>query len=101
MFSGDPTVLCAFAEEADACAKAKIGFELVPGVSAAVAVPAYAGIPVTDKRIRAVHVVDVAPDGPEPDWSAANGAHQTLVLINVEGVGRQGGCRSRRARPPR
>jgi uroporphyrinogen III methyltransferase/synthase len=85
VFAGDPTVLCAFAEEADACAKAKIGFELVPGVSAAVAVPAYAGIPVTDKRTRAVHVVDVSPDGPEPDWSAANGAHQTLVLINVEG----------------
>jgi uroporphyrinogen III methyltransferase/synthase len=86
VFSGDPTVLCAFAEEADACAKAKVGFELVPGISAAVAVPAYAGIPVTDKRSRTVHVVDVSPDGPEPDWSAANGAHQTLVLLNCEGA---------------
>jgi uroporphyrinogen III methyltransferase/synthase len=86
VFSGDPTVLCAFAEEADACVKAKIGFELVPGVSAAVSVPAYAGIPVTDKRTRAVHVVDVSADGAEPDWSAATGARQTLVLLNCEGV---------------
>jgi uroporphyrinogen III methyltransferase/synthase len=84
VFAGDPTVLCAFAEEADACAKAKLDFELVPGVSSAVAVPAYAGIPVTDKRTRAVHVVDLSPDGPEPDWSAATGAHQTLVLLNCD-----------------
>jgi uroporphyrinogen III methyltransferase/synthase len=86
VFAGDPTVLCAFAEEADACAKAKLGFELVPGISAAVAVPAYAGIPVTDKRTRTVHVVDVAPDSPAPDWNAATGAHQTLVVLNCDGV---------------
>jgi uroporphyrinogen III methyltransferase/synthase len=83
---GDPTVVCAFAEEADACAKAKLGFELVPGVSAALAVPAYAGIPVTDKRSRAVHVVDVAPDSPEPDWNAAVAAHQTLVVLGCDGA---------------
>jgi uroporphyrinogen III methyltransferase/synthase len=86
VFPGDPTVLCGFAEEADACAKARLAFELVPGVSAAFAVPAYAGIPVTDKRSRSVHVIDVSPEGPEPDWSAANGAHQTLVLMNCGGV---------------
>jgi uroporphyrinogen III methyltransferase / synthase len=86
VFAGDPTVLCAFAEEADACAKAKLEFELVPGVSAALAVPAYAGIPVTDKRVRAVHVVDLSSDSPEPDWSAASGSHQTLVLVNCTGA---------------
>jgi uroporphyrinogen III methyltransferase/synthase len=86
VFAGDPTVLCAFAEEADACAKAKLSFELVPGVSAAIAVPGYAGIPVTDKRSRTVHVVDISPDGPEPDWSAASATPQTLVLLNCEGA---------------
>jgi uroporphyrinogen III methyltransferase/synthase len=86
VFAGDPTVLCAFAEEADACGKAKLSFELVPGISAAVSVPAYAGIPVTDKRSRTVHVVDVAPEGPEPDWNAATAAHQTLVLLNCDGA---------------
>jgi uroporphyrinogen III methyltransferase / synthase len=86
VFAGDPTVLCGFAEEADACVKAKIGFELVPGVSAAVAVPAYAGIPVTDRKARAVHVIDLSPDSPEPDWAIASGSHQTLVLLNCEGL---------------
>jgi len=85
LFGGDPTVLCAFAEEAEACAKAKIDFELVPGVSAAVAVPGYAGVPVTDRRTRTVHIVDVSPHSPEPDWSVAAAAHQTLVLLNCEG----------------
>jgi uroporphyrinogen III methyltransferase/synthase len=85
VFHGDPTVLCAFAEEADACAKAKLAFELVPGVSAAITVPAYAGIPVTDKKTRAVQVVDVSAEGPEPDWAAASSTHQTLVLLNCEG----------------
>jgi uroporphyrinogen III methyltransferase/synthase len=86
IFPGDPTVLCAFAEEADACAKAKITVELVPGISAAVAVPAYAGVPVTDKKTRAVHVVDVGTHAPDPDWAAASAAHQTLVLLNCEGA---------------
>ncbi|MBV9487005.1 MAG: bifunctional uroporphyrinogen-III C-methyltransferase/uroporphyrinogen-III synthase [Frankiaceae bacterium] len=86
VFHGDPTVLCAFAEEADACAKAKVGFELVPGVSAAISVPAYAGIPVTDKKSRAVHVLDVSGESAEPDWAAASSSHQTLVLLNCEGA---------------
>ncbi len=86
VFPGDPTVLCGFAEEADACAKAKLDFELVPGVSSALAVPAYAGVPVTDKRTRTVHVVDVSSDGAEPDWSAAGVPGQTLVLMNCDGA---------------
>jgi uroporphyrinogen III methyltransferase/synthase len=86
VFPGDPTVLCAYAEEADAVAKAKLAFELVPGVSAAIAVPAYAGVPVTDKRTHAVHVVDVAPEADEPDWATLAGAKQTVVLLNATGV---------------
>ena len=31
VFAGDPTLFCAYAQEADACAKAKVPFELVPG----------------------------------------------------------------------
>ena len=83
---GDPTVLCDFANEADACAKAKVGFELVPGVSAAFAVPAYAGVPVTDKKHRAVHVLDVGPEADEPDWASLAAPRQTLVLLNCADV---------------
>src|SRR5216683_964343 len=47
LFGGDPFMFCNAAAEAAACAKAKVPFEIVPGVSAATAIPAYAGIPLT------------------------------------------------------
>ena len=79
---GDPALLGGLAEEAEGCARAKIPFELVPGVSPATAVPAYAGVPVTDKKTHAVHVVDVAADAPEPDWSTLAPGTATIVLLN-------------------
>jgi len=82
VFAGDPTLFCAYAQEADACAKAKVPFELVPGVSSVVAVPGYAGIPVTDKKTNAVHIVDAGPDAREPDWPALATAGGTVILLN-------------------
>ena len=82
VFNGDPTVFCGFAQEADACAKAKIAFELIPGVSSVFAVPGYAGIPTTDKKTHAVHSVDAGPDAPEPDWATLAPAGGTVVLLN-------------------
>jgi uroporphyrinogen III methyltransferase/synthase len=78
---GDGTLFAGLAEEAEACAKAKLTIELVPGVPAASAIPAYAGIPVTDKKAHAVHIVDAGSDAPEPDWASLASTHGTLVLL--------------------
>jgi len=78
LFSGDPFLFCNAAAEAAACVKARVAFEIVPGVSAATAVPAYAGIPLTPDAggdVRIIHAADVGR------MSAGAG---TLVILGAE-----------------
>jgi len=79
LMTGDPFVYASGPEEAAACAKVGIGFEIVPGVSSAAAVPAYAGIPLTTKDHREVTVVTA---GDKIDWSRYADA-RTLVLLSA------------------
>jgi uroporphyrin-III C-methyltransferase len=71
---GDPFVFGRGGEEARALSQAGVPFEIVPGVSSALAVPAYAGIPVTD-RDRAHSFMVIAGsrshDLNSPEWQAA------------------------------
>ncbi len=82
LMSGDPFVYASGPEEALACTKAGVGFEIVPGVSSVTAVPAYAGIPLTTKNHREVAVVTCGDA--KIDWYAYS-AHPTLVLLSAVG----------------
>ena len=83
LLDGDPTLFAGLAEEALACHQAEIPFDIVPGVSAVSAVPAYAGIPLTTSRSRAVHVCH----GPEAvDEGIARDQAATVVLLGTPDV---------------
>ena len=83
---GDPFVFGRGGEEAEALSKAGIPFEVVPGVTSAIAAPAYAGIPVTHRRLAShVTIVSGAEDPAKPesavDWARLAGAGGTLVVM--------------------
>ena len=82
---GDPFVFGRGGEEAEALAAAGIRFEVVPGVTAGVAAPAYAGIPVTHRdAASAVAFVTGHEDPAKPDtaldWDALARFPGTLVF---------------------
>ncbi|NNG37919.1 bifunctional uroporphyrinogen-III C-methyltransferase/uroporphyrinogen-III synthase [Flexivirga sp. ID2601S] len=81
LMDGDPATFNGLAEEAIAVQKAGIGFEIVPGVSAVSAVPAYAGIPLVANGSRAVHVLSATDD--KADWSGAVAADSTVVVLGT------------------
>jgi uroporphyrin-III C-methyltransferase / precorrin-2 dehydrogenase / sirohydrochlorin ferrochelatase len=83
---GDPFVFGRGGEEALACVRAGVPFQVVPGVTSAIAVPAYAGIPVThrgltqDFAVVSAHL-DPSHPGATVDWDALASGPGTLVLM--------------------
>jgi uroporphyrinogen III methyltransferase/synthase len=82
---GDPFVFGRGSEEAQALAAAGVAFEIVPGVTAGIAAPAYAGIPVTHRGVAtSVTFVTGHEDPAKPDiqtdWAALARAGGTIVL---------------------
>jgi uroporphyrinogen III methyltransferase/synthase len=81
---GDPFVFGRGGEEAEELAAAGVRFEIVPGISSAIAGPAYAGIPVThrDFATSVTLVTGHESDGSAGvDWEALARMHGTLVFM--------------------
>ncbi|MGQ0826200.1 MAG: uroporphyrinogen-III C-methyltransferase [Actinomycetota bacterium] len=83
---GDPFVFGRGGEEAEACIMAGVEFEVVPGITSAIAAPAYAGIPVTHRGVStSVTIVTGHEDPDKPsratDWAALARAGNTLVIL--------------------
>jgi uroporphyrinogen III methyltransferase / synthase len=88
---GDPFVFGRGGEEAEALAAAGIDFEVVPGVSAAIAVPAYAGIPITHRDVTSSFTVFTGhedPAKPESDLDYGSLVKSGGTLVMLMGVQR-------------
>ncbi len=84
---GDPFVFARGGEEAAALIAAGVPFEVVPGISSAVAVPAYAGIPVTLRHSSTSFTVVTGHEDPavgdegSVDWRSVAKVGGTIVVL--------------------
>jgi uroporphyrinogen III methyltransferase/synthase len=88
---GDPLLFGRGAEEAEELRQAGIEFEIIPGVTSALAVPAYAGIPVTHRKYASSVAAVTGHEDPNKeeisvDWEKLATAVDTIVVMM--GVGR-------------
>jgi uroporphyrin-III C-methyltransferase len=82
---GDPFVFGRGSEEALACAEAGIPWEVVPGISSAVSVPALAGIPVTHRELAGGFAVVTGhcAEGDRQDWAALARVETLVILMGI------------------
>jgi uroporphyrinogen III methyltransferase/synthase len=82
---GDPFVFARGGEEALALAAAGVPFEVVPGISSAIAAPAYAGVPVTHRGMSTSFTVVTGHEDPwaatDTDWAAVARVGGTIVVL--------------------
>lgn len=106
---GDPFVFGRGGEEAEALRAAGVGFEVVPGVTSAIAAPAYAGIPVTHRDCNtALAIVTGHEDPRRPEgrtsWEAlarlANAGGTLLILMGSKNLSRNMGFLQEHGVPP-
>lgn len=79
LVSGDPLLTGQVIDELAGCARAQLPFELVPGLTAALAVPAYAGVPLGagSRELRIVRL------DANPDWAGLATGSATRVLLGT------------------
>jgi uroporphyrinogen III methyltransferase/synthase len=90
---GDPFLFGRGGEEAEALASAGLAFEIVPGVTSAIAAPAYAGIPVTHREHTSQLTIFTGHEDPTKPESSLNYASiarapgTKVMLMGVERLG--------------
>jgi len=88
---GDPFVFGRGAEECEALYQAGVPFEVIPGVTAAVSVPAAAGIPVTHRRLASAFAVVAGHEcegDSDLDWEALARMPALVVLMGLRSLPR-------------
>lgn len=89
---GDPFIFGRGGEEAEVLIKKKIPFEIVPGVTSAIAAPAYAGIPLTHRKYTSTVAFVTGHEDPDKtessiDWEAlAKGIGTIVFLMGVKNL---------------
>lgn len=83
---GDPFLFGRGGEEAEALAEAGVRFEIVPGITSAVAVPAYAGIPLTQRGYSSSITITTGSEAPgkpgsNVSWGALVESGGTMVVL--------------------
>lgn len=87
---GDVFVFGRGGEEAQTLRRAGVPFEVVPGITSAIAAPAYAGIPVTHRDFNTAFTVMTGHEDPLKaastiDWAKIADSHRTLVMLMAMG----------------
>ncbi|WP_127586180.1 uroporphyrinogen-III C-methyltransferase [Paenibacillus koleovorans] len=92
---GDPSVFGRVGEEAEELADADIPFEIVPGITSSIAVPVYAGIPVTHRDFTSSFAIVTGHEYPNKTysgvhWDKLSTATGTLIFLmgvaNIEAI---------------
>lgn len=88
---GDPFVFGRGGEEAQALEKENIPFEIVPGVTSATSVPAYAGIPMTHRDFTSSFAVVTGHEDPKKEetsipWKALSKIGTVVFMMGVRNL---------------
>jgi uroporphyrinogen III methyltransferase/synthase len=89
---GDPFIFGRGGEEAEVLAVNGVPFEVIPGVTSAIAVPAYAGIPLTHRGLTSTVAFITGHEDPtkvksDIDWQALTGIGTLVFLMGVKNIG--------------
>ncbi len=87
---GDPFIFGRGSEEIEALSEASIPFEVVPGVTSAIGVPAYAGIPLTHRKLASAVTLITGHEDPTKaeshlNWEKLAAGADTLVFLMAMG----------------